>query len=366
MNAAPADLDAARAAVDALSLTGDASAFITYEVAVHLPFEALGPFKTLLKQFFSRDPWSADDAATLSDIVTAHIQGGWWEHDLDGLALAHGIRDGEYVIWVTGAAAATRPSLFDRVFSGPVIPEPTPHPRKVKFVIGGRPRPGIWHRRTDGDPADQKVARMFAEPDVTDVMVAGDFVTVGLDRTSDWESRLDGILSLVTDVFSTGEAQAALALSRDEMLQEAGRVHLEVRPSELHLLDPDAPGERERLLEALHADDARVRRMAVAVLSKSGDETIRHGALRLGFEDEARIVRRAATDAAADAAADTGDDGLRDLFEAALHSDDAWIRWKAVRALGDLGLGSSRTAVKALAEDPDFQVRFEVARSLRR
>ena len=106
MNAAPADLDAARAAVDSLSLTGDASAFITYEVAVHLPFEALGPFKTLLKQFFSSDPWTPEDAEALSDIVTAHIDNGWWEHDLDGLALAHGLRDGKYMIWVSGAAEA--------------------------------------------------------------------------------------------------------------------------------------------------------------------------------------------------------------------------------------------------------------------
>ncbi len=366
MNAAPADLDAARAAVDSLSLTGDASAFITYEVAVHLPFEALGPFKTLLKQFFSSDPWTHEDAAALSDIVTAHIDNGWWEHDLDGLALAHGLRDGKYMIWVTGAAEATKPSLFDRVFSGPVVPEPTPHPRKVKFVIGGPPRPGIWHRRTDGDAADQKVARMFEEPDITDVMVAGDFVTVGLDRTSDWESRLDAVLALVTDVFSTGETPAAPALTRNEMMREAGRVHLDVRPSELHLLDPDAPGERVRLLEALHADEARLRRMAVAVLAESEDETIRHEALRLGFEDEARIVRRTAIDAAADVAANAGAEDLRDLFEAALHNDDAWIRWKAVRALGDLGLGASRTAVSALGEDPDFQVRFEVARALRR
>jgi hypothetical protein len=359
---APADLDASRAAVHDLSLTTDAAAFITYEIALHLPVEQLAPFKTLLKRFFSHEPWTDLDATALSDIVTTSIVSGWWQHDLDGIAMGHGIRDGRYVIWVTGGAAATRPSLFDRIFSGPVVPEPTPHPRKVKFSTGGVPKPGVWHRRTDGEPADERVARLLREPDVTDVMVAGDFVTVGLDRSADWEERLDPVLQLVTELFATGVAPAPPERTREELMNEAGRVHLDVRPSELHLLDPDAPAEQSRLREALRADDARLRRVAVAVLAESADEAVRHEALHVGFDDEARIVRRAAIDAAAD----VGDPGLRGLFEDALSNDDAWIRWKAVRALADLGLGTSRDAVRALADDPDFQVRFEVARSLRR
>jgi hypothetical protein len=357
----PPDLDAARAAVHDLALTADAAAFITYEIALQLPVEQLAPFKTLLKRFFSHEPWTERDSAALNDIVTASIEAGWWEHDLNGIELAHGIRNGRYVIWVTGAEKAMRPSLFDRVFAGPVVPEPTPHPRKVKFTIGGTPRPGIWYRRTDREPDDGRVARLFAEPDVTDVMVAGDFVTVGLDRTADWEERLDPVLGLVTALFASVAASAPPERTRDEMLREAGRIHLDVRPSELHLLDPDLPEERERLLEALSADDPRLRRVAIAVLAESAEPPIRHRALRAGFDDEARIVRRAAIDAATDAE----DESLRDLFERALSSDDAWIRWKAVRALGELGLDSSRNAVEALSNDPDFQVRFEVARSLR-
>ena len=34
--------------------------------------------------------------------------------------------------------------------------------------------------------------------------------------------------------------------------------------------------------------------------------------------------------------------------------------------LADIGLGDSREAVEGLADDPDFQVRFEVAAALRR
>jgi HEAT repeat protein len=72
-------------------------------------------------------------------------------------------------------------------------------------------------------------------------------------------------------------------------------------------------------------------------------------------------VRRTAVDAAAD----TEDERFRSLFEHLLADDDAWIRWKAIRSLGDLGLGNSRSLVEPLTDDPDFQVRFEIAKVLR-
>ncbi len=36
-----------------------------------------------------------------------------------------------------------------------------------------------------------------------------------------------------------------------------------------------------------------------------------------------------------------------------------------MRSLGDLGLHRSRSLVESLTDDPDFQVRFEVAKVLR-
>lgn len=360
MQRRPDDLDTTRAAVAARGLTVDAAAFITHEIAVHLAFERLGRFKTLLKRFFSDEPWSEQHEAELSDIVLGDVSEGWWEHRLDGgIQLAHGITGGRYVIWVTGGDRSAT-SLFDRAFSGPVIPEPTPHPRKVKFTFGGASEPGIWHRRTDGHPDDPRAARILAEPDVTDVMVAGDFVTIGLDRTSSWEQRLDPMLDLVTRLFSAGDPVAPPERTRHELVTEGRRVRLDVRPAELHLLDPDDSDERATLLTALNADDARVRRVAVAVLAECSDKVLRRQAIRIGFADDARIVRRAAIDAAADAE----DELLRPLFEQALTSDDAWVRWKGVRAIGELGVSSSRSAVEALADDADFQVRFEVARTL--
>ncbi len=88
---------------------------------------------------------------------------------------------------------------------------------------------------------------------------------------------------------------------------------------------------------------------------------LRRRALDTGAADGSRIVRRTTVDVAAE----LGDGTLRDLFVAALTDEDAWVRWKAVRSLGEIDVAPSRGAVAELENDPDFQVRFEVARVLR-
>ena len=220
MERRPDDLDEARRLVAANELVAAASGHLTDEVASKLEFHELVAFKSLLKRFFSAAPWSDADVAKLADLVTPHLASDdWWEHDLgSGITMAHGIRDGGYVLWATGGAESG-PSLFDRVFSGPVIPEATPHPRKVKFNIGGSAAPGLWYRRGD-EVDDQRVAELLADDDVTDVMVAGDFVTVGLGRAS-WEDRLDEVLEWVTDLFWDPElaASAPPPRTRDELVR---------------------------------------------------------------------------------------------------------------------------------------------------
>ena len=363
LNALPEDLDATRKTLIARDLVQTASAYLTSDIALGLPFESLAPFKTLLRQFFSTTPWTEEEARELSDVVAPHLDGGWWEHDLGrGITLAYGIRDGRFQLWA-GGAGTSAPSIFERVFDGPVVPEATPHPRKVKFATGGIPAPGIWYRRNDsGKPGDSRVERLFAEPDVTDVMVAGDFVTVGINARSSWEQRLEPLLALVIELFADFEAPHHQSeRTRAELMHEAGRVIAGSRPEELHLLDPDGDEDRARLLDALEAEDPRVRRIAVAVLLEAGDADVRRTAVSRGMADPSRLVRRTAVDAAAD----TEDDRFRTLFEGALADDDAWIRWKAVRSLGQLGLKQSRPQVETLIEDPDFQVRFEVAKVLR-
>ena len=355
----PADLDVTRGVIAAHDLTATASGYLTADVAMGLPFEALAAFKNALKRFFSTEPWTDQDAETLSRLVAPHLTEGWWEHDLGGgISLAYGIREGQFVLWASGASTPSV-SIFDRVFEGPIIPQATPHPRKVKFTTGGKPAPSVWYLRSDPTPADPRVRRLFDEPYVTDVMVAGEFVTIGISGRESWERRLEPLLALVTELFETAEASEP-ERTRDELLAEAGS-RSSRRPGELHLLDPDEPGDRRQLFDALNAKDVRVRRVAIAVLLESGDETVRRDVARRGATDPSRAVRRTAVDAAAGA----GEEHFRSLFETALEDDDPWIRWKAVRSLGELGLGSSREAVSSLADDQDFQVRFEVARVIR-
>ena len=360
----PDDLDASRATVVAHELVATASAYLTTDVAMSLPFEALGLFKALLRTFFSPMAWTPEDAAALSAIVTEHVANGWWEHDLGGgLTLAHGISGDRYELWISGGGDEA-PSIFNRVFDGPVMPEPTPHPRKVKFTTGGTPAPGIWFRRTDPTrPDDERVRRLFAEPDVTDVMIAGDFVTVGIGPRSSWEARLEPLLALVGELFANDAVTEAATpvRTRDELIHEAGGLHPIASLEELHLLDPDEDTGRTALLAAIESDAIPIRRIAVAVLSESSDPELRRSAIDRGRNDPSLTVRRTAVDAAAD----TDDEALRPVFEQALADPDPWTRWKAVRALAELGIEPSRPAVAALEADPDFQVRFEVATALR-
>ena len=114
-------------------------------------------------------------------------------------------------------------------------------------------------------------------------------------------------------------------------------------------------------MAALGRGDTKARRVAVAVLAEADDPTVRAGAVALGARDESLLVRRTALDAAAD----TEDPTFRPLFEATLADPDPWMRWRAVRALGGIGVEASRAAVAALASDPEFRVRFEVAQVLR-
>ena len=339
-------------------LVGAASAHLTETIAIRLPFESLGPFKTALKRFFSDGPWTADDAEAMSDLVRPHVVSGSWRSRLDDdLTLVHGIENDVYRIRVEGDVDTAATGLWDRVFDEPIHPEPTPHPRKVKFTFGGDHAPGVWHLRSD-DPDDDRVRRLLAETDVTDVMVAGNFVTVGLHRTSRWEDRLDEILELVGALFTTAEDTGG-GLSRDELVSEGQAVHLD--SDELHLLDPTRAEHRIRLEAALADPDARVRRIAVAVLAGADDNNVALEAVRTGYEDDSRVVRRTAIDAAGDAESEM----YREILGRALGDSDAWTRWRAVRALADIGIDQSDDAVRRLVTDPDFQVRFEVERVLR-
>jgi len=143
---------------------------------------------------------------------------------------------------------------------------------------------------------------------------------------------------------------------RPEELQIA-----DARPEELHLLDPDDAGHRETLVAALGSPDPRARRAAVATLSMSSEAPVARAAVLTGYQDEALMVRRAAVDAAAG----LHDEEYRLLFETAIDDGDPWTRWRAVRAIADMGAGPSREALMFAAVDEVSRVRFEAIAALR-
>ena len=115
------------------------------------------------------------------------------------------------------------------------------------------------------------------------------------------------------------------------------------------------------LIQALGADDPRARRAAVATLSMSSEHPVVTAALLTGFHDTALMVRRTAVDAAAD----LEEEEYRALFEAALDAGDPWTRWRAVKALANLGAEASREPLMFAAVDEEFRVRFEAIAALR-
>ena len=63
---------------------------------------------------------------------------------------------------------------------------------------------------------------------------------------------------------------------------------------------------------------------------------------------------------------DTVDEEFRPAFDkAAVNDPDAWSRWRAVKAIGAIGVGSSRSVIESALDDGEFRVRFEAERVLR-
>lgn len=357
MKTPPPDLDDARRRIAAAELVAEASNHLTADLYSHLEFSDLVAVKNLLKKFFSAQPWSADDADRLDGFLRRNVEDptGWFEHELgSGLQLRHGFEEGTYRLWATGGTD-NEASIFDRVFSGPVQPAATPNPRHVRFVIGGSPAPGVWYRRGD-EITNDHAAALLEDPDITDVLIAGDFVTIGLRRASMWKDRLDDLVETVTTRFWKPDRVVAGrdGPTRDELV--SGRA-----TGQLHLLNPDDPASRATLQEALSSQDARHRRMAVATLAQSADRPLAVATLTDTYRDLSRLVRRTVIDVAVD----LEDEAVRHLLEQALADEDDWVRWKAVKGISQLGLAGSADLVGSLAEDPDFQVRFEVAAALR-
>lgn len=356
--------DEARHEVAARGLTPTAVLHLTRDALGTIDLAALAPVKSLLKRFFSDEPWLASDDDALAALVGAGD--GWWRHELDqDLELEFGWRDGAFRMDVV-----PRPGLGE-TFAGPVVPEATPNPRTIRFVTPKiHDGPSRWYESAVGVD-DPRVARLFAEfDDVANVLVGPEFVAVGLRRPDRWEQLLDPVLRAVTIEFASAAAGVETIGAADASpTNESSRSRSEFKPDgsalerawkELGALRPDVPGDLERILAAVSSPSSVARQVAARLLVDAGAEVAQPEWARL-LGDPSRGVRRAVVDAMVDVERPA----LRPLLESALTDADAWTRWKALRGLVDLGVEPSRAAVAPLAEDPDFRVRLEAAGALR-
>jgi hypothetical protein len=373
------DQDAARRLAVERNLVAAAFGHLT-DAFTELPFEALGPVKTLLKRYLSTGPWSADDDQALAEAVGAGQ--GWWRRDLDGdLTIEFGWDGGRFrvALHAEGPAGPAAPAQdpLEASFDGPVVPEATPNPRTIRFGFGHAVGEGSsrWYESAAAAEDDPRVARLFGEFDrVANVLVGPDFVAVGLRRPGDWEHLLAPVLAVVTEEFADpddptasarptgaagGPAWLAYRPPRDPS-HERRLSRLEQAWHDLGGLRPAEPDDLAAVLAAA-GDADQARRQVAANLLREADPAVARDQWHRLVHDSVRAVRRAAVDAMVDA----GREELRPLLESALDDGDAWVRWKALRGLAELGPAESRAAIAAKAGDPDFRVRLEVAAAMR-
>ncbi len=357
---------------------------LTVDAFMTLPFEALGPTKALLKRFFSLQPWTAEDSDALAAAVGPGE--GCWRRDLDAdLTLEYGWTDGRFGLRAVSTAAAapaapaTAPTRLDSLadtFDGPVVPEATPNPRTIRFQVGPiHGGPSRWYESASAAAEDPSASRLFAGFDeVANVLVGPDFVAVGLRRPGDWERLLRPVLAMVTEEFATGEnggdsgprlamgePAGAGVVGATPVTEPGGRVsRLEQAWLDMGGLRPVDPADLAVVREAAAGSDPSRRQVAASLLREADEGAATEDWSRLAT-DRVRSVRRATVDAVVD----VGREELRPLLEAALADGDAWIRWKALRGLVELGPEPSQAAIEARADDPDFRVRLEAAAALR-
>lgn len=274
---------------------------------------------------------------------------------------------------MTDDDSATENRDLAETFDGVVVPEATPSPRTIRFATPALHRgpSRVYASAAAAGADDPRVARLFgAFDDVTNVLVGPDFVAVTIARPDRWSTLLGSMLRVVTEEFTGPDARAASeptppprTSARTGSQEQDARAprRLERAWSELGALRADRPDELARVLAAAHDAEPARRQVAAALLVDAPSETAMRAWEGL-LGDSSRAVRRSVVDALAG----TGRQELRLLLEAALDDVDAWIRWKALRGIAELGPAPSRAAIEARAADPDFRVRLEATQLLTR
>lgn len=366
-------MDPARQLVVERNLAAAAFGHLTADAFMTLPFEALGPTKALLKRFFSVEPWTDADADALADAVGPGE--GWWLRPLDpDVNLEYGWRDDRFAILLsttTETAAAEPVDPLAASFDGPVVPEATPNARTIRFrtgpIHGG---PSLWFESAASAREDWRAARLFDEfPEVANLLIGPDFVAVSIHRPDEWERLLAPVLAAVASVFEgsvvgdetlPSRGPTAAASARPGRAASGRATRLAQAWADLGPLRTDDARDLAILLAAAEGDDPFRRQVAANLMRETTDTIAADYWTRL-VGDPSRAVRRATVDAIVDA----GREALRPLLERALSDADAWVRWKALRGLVELGPEPSGDAIAALSDDPDFRVRLEVAAALK-
>gem|GEM_PF-1201426 len=393
---------------------------LTVDAFMTLPFEALGPTKRLLRQYFSPEPWTAADEESLARVVGPGE--GWWRRDLDAdVTLEYGWVDGRFAVDVVSGVAGPGESpvpsddQLSHSFDGPVVPEATPNPRTIRFQVGPiHDGPSRWYvapsgpERSAGETGDEPaagaegepgVSRLFAEfTEVANVLVGPEFVAVGLRRADDWERLLRPVLAVVTEEFAPFESvtvgdaaprvmggpagAGAVAVTGSVPERNAGSVPERNAGSVPERNAGSVPERnaggvtRRRVsrLEQAWRDLGSLRPAGAADLDRvraaahHEDPSRRQVAASLLREADAGVAEAEWARlivAAADAMVDVDRQELRPLLEAALSDSDPWVRWKVLRGLAQLGARASRRTIAAHADDADFRVRLEVSSVLR-
>jgi hypothetical protein len=377
------ELDAARARVVERGLTAEAAGQLLQAVS-GLSLDELATVKQLVKRFFSYEPWTAADDDALADAVA--MDPGAGRHELEpGMTLLWGSEDGRFRLRLESATGvvdretgppprspvASRETDLGTTFDGAVVPEATPSPRTIRFATPElHTGPARTYDSVASAAADARVERLFTDfEDVTNVLVGPDFVAVTVSRPDLWEQLLAPMLRAVTDEFANAAddsrpeparvAPMTMTLSAGTGDAEREPRRLERAWAELGALRADQPEHVEGILAAAQDDEPARRQVAAALLADAPADLAQRSWRHL-LADPSRVVRRSTVDAVAGATRAE----LRPLLEQALDDADAWTRWKALRGLADLGIGASRDAVSARADDPDFRVRLEAARML--
>ncbi|HEX2849504.1 MAG TPA: HEAT repeat domain-containing protein [Acidimicrobiales bacterium] len=378
-----------RALVAERGLVPRAAVALATKAFTSVPFENLGTAKALLKKYFSAEPWTAVDDRALASAVGAG-EGFFTEALDDELQVSFGWVDGRFLLRAepatpqaaedvaASAAGVEGHADLARTFDGAIVPEATPNPRTLAFRTGPiHDGASISYSRA-GAAGDPRVGRLFDSfSDIASVMVARDFVAITVRRPDRWEPILAEVLDVLNAEFPAtstdsdppapppggGPAMVRGAEGvgpRSHDVERAASA-LERAWAELGSLDAAQPDGLARLLTVGRGDDVAGRRVVANRLGEAPPD-VAAGEWRRLVDDRSRLVRRAAVDAIVDA----GREELRPLLEHALADGDAWVRWKALRGLADLGVLPSRALVAPLASDRDFRVRLEAAAALRR